>query len=63
MENSEYEVTRKLQKQTSGAYVITLPKLWVEKEGLKQSDLLSVRFNGIVKIRPVKETEETARDA
>lgn len=47
----EYEVTRKLQEQ-GGSYFVVLPKIWVERRGLKQGDAMSVFFNGIVKIKP-----------
>ncbi|MEM3703916.1 MAG: AbrB/MazE/SpoVT family DNA-binding domain-containing protein [Candidatus Bathyarchaeia archaeon] len=47
-----YRVKRKLQEQ-SGAYIIALPKIWVEALGLKQGDLMEVTFNGEVKIKPV----------
>jgi antitoxin component of MazEF toxin-antitoxin module len=49
----EYEVKRKLQEQ-SGSYFVILPKLWVESQGLKESDDVSVTFNGDVKIRTIK---------
>jgi hypothetical protein len=47
----EYKVKRKLQEQ-SGSYFVVLPKIWVEAQGLKESDLLSVTFNGDVTIQP-----------
>lgn len=53
MSKTEYKVKRKLQEQ-SGSYFVVLPKLWVEKEGLQESDEVSVIFNGIVKIKPIK---------
>ena len=49
--NREYKITRKLQEQ-SGSYFVTLPKIWVDSEELKQGDKMSVVFNGIVKIIP-----------
>ena len=49
----EYEVKRKLQEQ-SGSYFVILPKIWVESEGLKQGDVVAVKFNGILKLEPVK---------
>jgi phosphate uptake regulator len=49
----EYEVKRKLQEQ-SGSYFVILPKIWVESEGLKQGDLVCVKFNGILKLEPEK---------
>jgi phosphate uptake regulator len=47
----EYEVKRKLQEQ-SGSYFVILPKLWVKSEGLKEGDIVAVKFNGIIKIEP-----------
>jgi phosphate uptake regulator len=47
----EYQVKRKLQEQ-SGSYFVILPKLWVESSGLKEGDILSLKFNGIVKVEP-----------
>ena len=49
----EYEVKRKLQEQ-SGSYFVILPKIWVESEGLKQGDVVAVKFNGILKLEPEK---------
>jgi antitoxin component of MazEF toxin-antitoxin module len=49
----EYTVKRKLQEQ-SGSYSVILPKIWVESEGLKQGDLVTVKFNGILKLEPLK---------
>jgi phosphate uptake regulator len=49
----EYEVRRKLQEQ-SGSYFVILPKIWVESEGLKQGDIVCVKFNGILKLEPLK---------
>ena len=49
----EYQVKRKLQEQ-SGSYFVVLPKIWVESVGLREGDQVSVTFNGIVKIKPVK---------
>ena len=48
----EYQVKRKLQEQ-SGSYFVILPKIWVEALGLKESDNVSVTFNGEVKIKPI----------
>jgi phosphate uptake regulator len=49
----KYEVKRKLQEQ-SGSYFVILPKIWVESEGLKQGDTMFLKFNGTVKIEPLK---------
>ena len=49
----EYEVRRKLQEQ-SGSYFVILPKIWVQSEGLKQGDVVAVKFNGILKLEPIK---------
>jgi len=51
----EYKVKRKLQEQ-SGSYFVVLPKIWVESLGLKQGDSMSVKFNGTVKIKPIKKS-------
>ena len=55
----EYKVKRKLQEQ-SGSYFVILPKIWVESIGLKQGDEMSVKFNGTVKVEPVKNTSGSA---
>lgn len=49
----EYQVKRKLQEQ-SGSYFVILPKIWVDSEGLKQGDVVAVKFNGILKLEPLK---------
>jgi antitoxin component of MazEF toxin-antitoxin module len=49
----QYQVKRKLQEQ-SGSYFVILPKIWVKALGLKESDALSVTFNDVVKITPIK---------
>jgi antitoxin component of MazEF toxin-antitoxin module len=51
-----YEVKRKLQEQ-SGSYFVILPKLWVEATGLKQGDIMTVKFNGSLHIQPLKNSE------
>ena len=45
----EYHVKRKLQEQ-SGSYFVILPKMWIDSLGLKQGDIMSVKFNGMVKV-------------
>jgi len=47
----EYKVKRKLQEQ-GGSYLVTLPKIWVDSYELKEGALMSLVFNGIVKIKP-----------
>ena len=47
----EYKVKRKLQEQ-GGSYFVTLPKIWVDSLELKEGDLMTVEFNGIVKVKP-----------
>jgi antitoxin component of MazEF toxin-antitoxin module len=49
----EYEVKRKLQEQ-SGSYFVILPKIWIDAQGLKEGDLISIKFNDILKIEPIK---------
>ena len=53
----EYLVKRKLQEQ-SGSYFVFLPKLWVDSYDLKQGDLMSLSFNGEVRIKPPKSKHE-----
>lgn len=47
----EYKVRRKLQEQ-GGSYFVFLPKIWVESLELEKGDLMSLEFNGIVKVKP-----------
>ena len=47
----EYTVKRKLQEQ-GGSYFVFLPKIWVESLGLEEGDIMSIEFNGVVKVRP-----------
>ena len=49
----EYEVKRKLQEQ-SGSYFVILPKIWVESAGLKEGDVMSIKFNDIIKVEPIR---------
>jgi bifunctional DNA-binding transcriptional regulator/antitoxin component of YhaV-PrlF toxin-antitoxin module len=56
MKHQEYTVKRKLQEQ-SGSYLVTLPKLWIEAMGLKEGDIMTVKFNGSVHIQPLKNSE------
>lgn len=53
----EYHVKRKLQEQ-SGSYFVVLPKIWVEAMGLNEGDIMSVKFNGAVKVEPTKKKSE-----
>jgi antitoxin component of MazEF toxin-antitoxin module len=53
----EYVVTRKIQEQ-SGSYFVHLPKIWVMARGLKESDAMTVRFNGNIEIEPAKKPSE-----
>jgi len=57
-----YKTTRKLQEQ-GGSYFVTLPKIWVDSEELKQGDPMSVVFNGIVKIIPPSIDLETSESS
>jgi antitoxin component of MazEF toxin-antitoxin module len=54
----EYQVKRKLQEQ-SGSYFVILPKIWVEAERLKEGDIVSVKFNGILKLEPEKKRSQS----
>jgi antitoxin component of MazEF toxin-antitoxin module len=53
----KYEVKRKLQEQ-SGSYFVIIPKIWIEALGLKESDDMSVIFNGEVRIKPSGDSEK-----
>jgi len=53
MSETEYKFKRRLQEQR-GSYFVIIPKMWVEAKGLKESDVLSVIINGIVKIKPIE---------
>jgi len=49
----EFEVTRKLQEQ-SGSYFVILPAIWVRSLGLKEGNILSLKFSGnSLKIEPL----------
>jgi antitoxin component of MazEF toxin-antitoxin module len=56
----EYKVKRKLQEQ-SGSYMIALPKMWVESLGLKESQELTLIFNGKVTIIPPEARPDSSR--
>lgn len=53
----QYEIQRKLQEQ-SGSYFIVLPKIWVKSWKLKESDVLTLLFNGKIIIRPPEKPRE-----
>jgi antitoxin component of MazEF toxin-antitoxin module len=57
----EYKVRRKLQEQ-GGSYFVFLPKIWVESLGLEKGDLMSVEFNGIVKVKPPSKRSTTKKE-
>jgi antitoxin component of MazEF toxin-antitoxin module len=52
-----YQVKRKLQAQ-SGSYFVVLPKIWVEAQKLNEGDFVSVKFNDIVTIKPIRKEGE-----
>jgi antitoxin component of MazEF toxin-antitoxin module len=56
----EYRVKRKLQEQ-SGSYFVVLPKIWVESLGLKESDDMSVTFNGEVRIKHLSRVSDATK--
>ena len=47
-----YVVKRKIQ-EAKGSYYVGLPRVWAKALGLKQSDIVSVAFNGVVQIKPI----------
>jgi len=58
----EYTITRKLQEQ-SGSYFVTLPKIWVQREKLREGQDIFLVFNGIVKIIPPSYNLETSESS
>ena len=52
----EYKTTRKVQEQ-GGSYLIVLPKMWMDSLTPEEREKMSVTFNGIVKISPIKEAK------
>jgi bifunctional DNA-binding transcriptional regulator/antitoxin component of YhaV-PrlF toxin-antitoxin module len=36
-------VIRKVQQNVSGSYLFTLPKEWVEQQGLKKGDVIGIK--------------------
>ena len=54
---NEYRTTRKLQEQ-GGSFLITLPKFWVQKMGLKEGDQVTVVVNDILKIVLLSKEED-----
>jgi antitoxin component of MazEF toxin-antitoxin module len=58
---TDYVVQRKLQEQ-AGSFHVNLPKLWVEAQGLKESDSMTVTFNGAIRIEPTKPHGKGAKD-
>jgi len=54
----EYTVKRKLQEQ-SGSYFVVLPKIWVEALSLNEGDFVSVKFNDVITIKPIRKEEKT----
>ena len=53
--SKEYSVKRKLQEQ-GGSLLVTLPKIWLQREGLKEGDQVEIRFDSVpgLKVLPVK---------
>jgi hypothetical protein len=47
----EYIVKRKLHAQ-GGSFLVALPRIWVQAEGLKNGDEVFLVFNGLVKVLP-----------
>lgn len=54
----EYKTIRKVQEQ-GGSYLIVLPKIWMDSLEPKEREQMTVTFNGIVKISPIKEVKST----
>lgn len=51
----EYSVKRTVYRQGSGL-VVCLPKIWLEREGIKEGDKLEILFDSVpgLKVLPVK---------
>jgi antitoxin component of MazEF toxin-antitoxin module len=51
----EYSVKRKVYRQ-GGSLLISLPKIWVDREGIKNGDELEIRFDSVpgLKVLPTK---------
>ena len=56
----EYKVIRKLHDQ-GGSYLVTLPKIWVMANKLKEGDVVTIVFDGEIRIVPGKPSERVAR--
>lgn len=52
-------VQRKLHRQ-GGSLMLVVPKLWADSQGLKADDIVQVRLNGELIMKPVK-TEAGAK--
>jgi antitoxin component of MazEF toxin-antitoxin module len=55
MADKEYSLRRKVYRQGGSLYV-SLPKIWVDREGLKEGDELEIRFDSVpgLKVLPTK---------
>jgi len=55
MTEKEYSLKRKIYRQ-GGGLVICLPKIWIQREGLKDGDHVEIRFDSVpgLKVIPVK---------
>jgi antitoxin component of MazEF toxin-antitoxin module len=51
----EYSVKRKVYRQ-GGSLLISLPKIWVDREGIKEGDKLQINFDSFrgLKVSPTK---------
>jgi len=56
-----YHVRRKLQEQ-AGSWFITLPKIWVDSWGLKESESLELIFNENITILGPRSKKGTLRN-
>jgi hypothetical protein len=45
----EYVVKRRVHQQ-AGSYLVVLPKLWADANGITNGSEVEIRFNGIVKV-------------
>lgn len=54
-EEKNYSVKRKVYRQ-GGSLLVSLPKIWVDREGIKEGDQLEILFDSVpgLKVLPVK---------
>ena len=56
----EYKVRRKVYAQ-GGSFLIALPRLWADANGIDGQSTVVVRFNGEVRVEPDDKPEPKAK--